>query len=115
MFISDAAIRRPVATVVGVLAVVAFGVAALSLLHTDEFPDVQPPVVVVSIGYPGASPEIVERELLEPIEERVSGISDVARVTSVALDSSATVVVQFEFDADMQEGMQQIRDEIGAI
>ena len=115
MFISDAAIRRPVATIVGVLAVVVFGISALALVHTDEFPDVQPPIVVVSVAYPGAPPETVERELLEPIEERVSGISDVARVTSIALDSSAVLVVQFEFNTDMQAAMQDIRDEIGAI
>ena len=54
-----------------------FGVAALALLKTDEFPDVQPPIVVVSILYPGAAPENVEREVLEPIEDVVSGISGV--------------------------------------
>src|SRR5918999_5424911 len=115
MFISELAIRRPVVTLVAVLVLVILGSTAFWRLHTDEFPDVQPPVVVVSVAYPGAPPETVERELLEPIEERVSGISDVARVTSVALDSSAAIAVQFEFDTDLQGAMQQIRDEIGAI
>jgi HAE1 family hydrophobic/amphiphilic exporter-1 len=115
MFISDAAIRRPVITIVAMLALVVFGVAALFNLDTDEFPDVQPPVVAVSIPYPGASPESVERELLEPIEEAISGISGVDRITSSALDGFASIIVEFVFEKDLQEGTQQIRDEISAI
>ena len=61
MFISDFAIRRPIVTVVTMLGLVVFGVFALSNLQTDEFPDVQAPVVAVTIPYPGASPESVER------------------------------------------------------
>ena len=69
MFISDFAIRRPIITLVSMLALVIFGIAALLMLKTDEFPDVQPPVVAVSIVYPGGAPENVEREILEPVED----------------------------------------------
>ena len=51
------------------IALVVFGLVALSQLDTDEFPEVEPPVVVASLIYPGASPGTVERELLEPLEE----------------------------------------------
>jgi HAE1 family hydrophobic/amphiphilic exporter-1 len=64
MFISDFAIRRPVITVVTMLALAVFGIFALINLDTDEFPDVQPPIVAVAVVYPGASPENVEREIL---------------------------------------------------
>jgi hydrophobe/amphiphile efflux-1 (HAE1) family protein len=115
MLISSAAIRRPVVTIVAMLALVAFGAAALTRLHVDEFPDVQPPVVVLTASYPGAPPETVERELIDRFEERISGISGVTRITSSALDSQAVVVVRFAFGKDVQEAMQQIRDETGAI
>ena len=61
MLISDFAIRRPIITIVTMLALVVFGIFALRSLDTDEFPEVNPPVVMVSLLYPGASPESVER------------------------------------------------------
>src|SRR5215218_4706701 len=71
MLISDFAIKRPLVTVVAMLALVVFGIFALIQLQTDEFPDVQQPIVLTQIIYPGASPEQVEREILEQIEEAI--------------------------------------------
>ena len=115
MFISDFAIKRPVITVVTMLALVVFGVAALLQLDTDEFPDVEPPIVALAIPYPGASPDAVEREVVEPIEEVISGISGVDQVTSNSLDSFATIIVQFVFEKDLQQATQEIRDELSGI
>ncbi len=115
MVISDFAIRRPIITIVVMLALVVFGIAALAMLKTDEFPDVQAPVVVVSILYPGAAPENVEREIIEPVEDAISGISGVNRINSSSLDSFGLVIVEFLYDKDLQEATQQIRDEIGII
>src|SRR5918993_1515185 len=115
MFISDVAIKRPVITVVSMLALVVFGIAALTQLDTDEFPEVQPPVVAIAIPYPGASPDTVEREVIEPIEEVLSGISGVDQISSSALDSFGNVIVQFVFEKDLQEATQEIRDEISGI
>ncbi len=75
MWISDFAIRRPIITITVMLAIVAFGLAALMNLQVDEFPDLDQPVVMVQIPYPGASPDVVEREVVEPIEEAIFGLS----------------------------------------
>ena len=115
MFISDVAIKRPVITVVTMLALVVFGIVALTLLDTDEFPDVQPPIVAIALPYPGASPDTVERELIDPVEEVISGISGVAQVNSSALDSFGNIIVEFVFEKDMQVATQEIRDEISGI
>lgn len=115
MFISDFAIRRPIITVVSMVALTVFGLFAFSILNTDEFPDVSPPVVNVTIPYPGAAPETVEREVVEPIEEAVSGISSVKKVTSSSLDSFAVITVQYEYTKDLQEATQDIRDAISQI
>jgi HAE1 family hydrophobic/amphiphilic exporter-1 len=115
MFISDFAIRRPVITIVTMLALVVFGIFALFNLDTDEFPDVQPPIVAVAVVYPGASPENVEREILEPMEESISGISGVNKITSSALDGFANLIIEFDYEKNLQEATQQIRDEISAI
>jgi HAE1 family hydrophobic/amphiphilic exporter-1 len=115
MFISDFAIKRPVITVVTMVALVVFGLVALTQLNTDEFPEVQPPIVVIAIPYPGASPDNVEREIVEPIEESLAGISGVRKIESSSLDSFATITIQFTYEKDLQEATQEIRDEINAI
>src|SRR6185503_13878065 len=74
MLISDFAIKRPIVTVVSMLALVVFGLISLGKLQTDEFPDVAPPIVTVGIPYPGASPDGVEKEILDPVGEAISGI-----------------------------------------
>ncbi len=115
MFISDFAIRRPVITVVAMVALVVFGLVSLTLLQTDEFPDVAVPIVVVAVPYPGASPDNVEREIVEPIEQAVSGISAVKKVSSNSLDGYATIIIEFNYGKDLQQATQEIRDEINVI
>ncbi len=97
------------------LALVVFGIFALVQLKTDEFPDVSPPIVSVAIPYPGASPETVEREVIDPIEEQISAISGVKKIQSSALDSYGVITVEFNFDKDLQEATQDIRDGISQI
>src|SRR6188508_1733793 len=115
MTISDFAIRRPVITVVSMVALVLFGLVSLALLQTDEFPDVAVPLVVVAVPYPGASPDNVEREIVEPMEESIASISGVKRVRSNALDGYATILVEFIYEKDLKEATQEIRDELNAI
>src|SRR6188768_3440733 len=115
MFISDIAIKRPVLTIVAMLALSVFGIVALFQLNTDEFPEIDAPIVVVAIPYPGASPDVVEREVIEPIEEVISGISGIDRMTSNSLDSFGNIIVEFEFEKDPQQAMQDVRDEISSI
>ena len=97
------------------LALVVFGIFALVQLKTDEFPDVSPPIVSVAVPYPGASPDTVEREVIDPIEEQISAISGVKKIQSNALDSFGVITVEFIFAKDLQEATQDIRDGISQI
>ena len=115
MYISDTAITKPVLTVVAMLMLVVFGIVALTQLDTDEYPEIDAPVVVVAMPYPGASPDIVEREVVDPIEEAISGISGIDRMRSSSLDSFANIVVEFDFSKDPKVATQEIRDKISAI
>ncbi|HEY6005993.1 MAG TPA: efflux RND transporter permease subunit [Anaeromyxobacter sp.] len=116
MLISDLAIKKPIATTTVMLALVLFGLFALALLKTDEFPDIQQPIVVVNIVYPGASPETVEREVIDPIEDALFSISgiDGKRTISSATDGFAQFIVFFEFQKDVQQASQDVRDAISA-
>ncbi|HET9685504.1 MAG TPA: efflux RND transporter permease subunit [Gemmatimonadaceae bacterium] len=112
MFISDFAIRKPLITVVAMVTLVVFGLFALLKLKTDEFPDVAPPVVTMGIPYPGASPEGVAKEILDPIEEQISSISGVKHVYGHAYDGYGFIMVEFQFGKDLMEATQDLRDAV---
>ena len=115
MLISDFAIKRPVITVVSMLALVVFGAVALLRLQTDEFPDVAPPYVSVGIIYPGASPDGVEKEVLDPVEEAIASISGVKKIMGKAEDGFGSIVIEFQFEKPLGEATQDIRDAISTI
>src|SRR5512142_1203689 len=115
MFISDFAIKRPLVTVVSMVALVIFGIFALLRLKTDEFPEVAPPFASVGLIYPGASPEGVEKEVLDPVEEQITAISGVKTVMGKAYDGYGLVIIEFNFGTNMSDATQEIRDKISAI
>src|SRR5687768_12837033 len=115
MFISDFAIRRPLVTVVSMVALVIFGAFALVKLKTDEFPEVAPPFVTVGLIYPGASPDGVAQEILDPVEEQIAAIPGVKQIMGKAYDGFGSIFVEFEFEKDLNEATQEIRDAISAI
>jgi len=115
MFLSDFSIRRPVATVVLIIALMALGVLALTKLRVNEIPDVQQPVLVVSIDYPGAAPETVEREVINRIEKTLQSITGVYEIRSTAKDSNAQIVIIFNFNKNMIEASDEVRNAISTV
>jgi len=114
MFISDFAIQRPIVTITAMVALVVFGIFALLNLHTDEFPDIQQPVVGLTIAYPGASPSEVTREIIDPVEDAIFSISGVdgEKSTCFGTDGLASCTIFFDFDKPIQQASQDIRDAI---
>ena len=115
MWISNFAIDRPVVTVVLMLALVVFGLFAITRLKTDEFPEIDAPVVSVMVPYPGASPEVVEQEAVKPIEDAIASVSGVDRIRSTSLDGFGQIIVEFVFSKDPNEATQDVRDAISRI
>jgi hydrophobic/amphiphilic exporter-1 (mainly G- bacteria), HAE1 family len=115
MTISDFAIKRPIVTVVVMLALVIFGIFALVNLDVDEFPDLTNPIVFVSVPYPGASPSQVEQEVVERMEDAFGSLSGIDEIRSTSLDGFATIIVQFVFGKDPDQGVQDVRDAISGI
>ena len=112
MWISDFAIKKPLITIVTMLILVVGGLFAYAKLQTDEFPEVAPPIVFATFVYPGASPDQVEREVLDPVEEAIASIPGVDKVQGEARDGFASAVVFFKFGKNMQEATTEIRDAI---
>src|SRR4051812_21213099 len=115
MFISDFAIKRPIITVVTMIALVVFGLASLARLDTDEFPEIDAPIVFVGVAYPGASPDVVEREVVTRLEDKISGISGVDKLNSTSSDGFAQIIIQFVYSKDVNQATQDVRDAISAV
>jgi hydrophobic/amphiphilic exporter-1 (mainly G- bacteria), HAE1 family len=115
MFISDFAIERPIITIVTMIAIVVFGLAALTRLDTDEFPDIDQPIVFIGVVYPGAAPDVVEREVVTRLEDKLSGISGVDKLNSTSTDGFAQIIVQFVFSKDVNQATQDVRDAISTV
>ncbi len=115
MFISDFAIKRPIITIVTMLALVVFGLVSLFKLDTDEFPDFEQPIVFVGVGYPGAAPDVVEREVVTRLEDKFAGISGVEKLNSTSTDGFAQIVIQFAFSKSVDQAAQDVRDAISSV
>ena len=115
MFLSDFSIKRPVATVVLIIALMALGLLALSKLRVNQLPDVEQPILVVNVPYPGASPETVEREVVNRIDKALQGISGVDRTQATASEGSANIVMFFDFSKNMIEAVEEVRNAIGTV
>ena len=97
------------------IALVVFGLASLARLDTDEYPDLDQPIVFIGIAYPGAAPDVVEREVVSRIEDKISGISGVDKLNSSSTDGFAQIIVQFVFSRDAAQATQDVRDAISAV
>ena len=115
MFLSDFSVKRPTAMVVIIIGLMALGLLALSKLRVNQLPDVEPPVLVVSVVYPGASPETVEREIVNRIEKSMQSISGVDRLSSTSREGSAQFVLFFDFDKNLIEAADEVRNAIGSV
>ncbi|MFM8796190.1 MAG: efflux RND transporter permease subunit, partial [Betaproteobacteria bacterium] len=115
MFLSNFSVRRPVATVVIIVGLMALGLLALSKLKVNERPDVALPLLVVNIPYPGASPETVERELLNRVEKSLQSVTGVREVRSSATEGGASLQVFFEFGKNLVEGADEVRNALGSV
>jgi hydrophobic/amphiphilic exporter-1 (mainly G- bacteria), HAE1 family len=113
--LADVSIRRPVFAAMLILALMVFGGLAYPRIGVDLFPNVEFPVVTVTVVYPGADPETMESKVADPIEESVNTLSGIKVLRSTNLESVTQVIVEFELDVKVDQAMQEIRDKIAAL
>jgi HAE1 family hydrophobic/amphiphilic exporter-1 len=115
MFLSNFSISQPVTTVALVIVLMCLGLLSLTNLRVNQIPDVEQPVMVVNVPYPGASPETVEREIINRIEKSLQSISGVYEMRSTASESNARIIIIFNFDKEMTEAADEIRNSIASV
>jgi HAE1 family hydrophobic/amphiphilic exporter-1 len=114
MRIADVSIRRPVFAVMLIGGLVVLGAVSIPRLGVDLFPRVEFPIVTVTTVLEGASPETVEREVSQVLEEAINPIEGIRTLTSQSSDSLSIVYVEFELDYDIREKAQEVRDKVAA-
>ncbi|HEX3473873.1 MAG TPA: efflux RND transporter permease subunit, partial [Kofleriaceae bacterium] len=121
MNITDVCLRRPVFAWMLMCGTILFGLVALGLfpsvtgIGVSQFPDVNNPVVTVSVTWTGASPEDVETGIVNPIEDVLAQVTGVIEMDSQSKDGSARVTVTFDIDRDIDLAVQDVQAKIAQV
>lgn len=105
-------IRRPVFTIVIFLVITIFGIYGYFQMPVQENPDVEFPVVSVNVVLPGAAPEIIEQEIVEPLEAEINAIEGLRTLMSTSREQTAEIVAEFELWRDQDLAAQDVRDAV---
>src|SRR5688572_23287407 len=114
-WLANISVSRPVFTWVLSLSLLVLGFASIGSLPVDRFPDIDVPYVSVVIAYPGASPEQVETEVTEIVEEAVSSVSGLTELRSTSYEGLSVVAVQFELEKNGDVAAQEVRDRVNRV
>src|SRR5207237_6157850 len=95
MNLSELFIRRPVMTVVLTVSAILFGILAYTQLPVNDLPAVDYPVIQVTVGYPGASPDTVAATIATPLERQFMQIPGLELVTSKSTQGNCSLTLQF--------------------
>jgi multidrug efflux pump len=112
MIISDTSIKRPVLTIVGALILILLGVLSFQRLPVREYPDTDVPTVSVTTIYRGASSEVVESRITEPLEEQLSAIDGIRVLKSSSQEEVSRITIEFNLDRDPDEAANDVRDRV---
>lgn len=112
MSISTTSINRPVLASVFSILIVLFGIIGYSYLGVREYPSIDPPVINVRTAYTGASAEIIESQITEPLEKAINGIAGIRSISSASNLGSSQITVEFNLDANLEEAANDVRDKV---
>lgn len=115
MNLSDISIKRPVFATVMSLLLVVIGIIAFTRLTLRELPKIDPPVVSVSVNYPGASAAVVETRITQLLEDAVSGIEGVEQIDSRSRNGEGSVNLEFSLGRDIEAAANDVRDAVSRI
>ncbi|MDQ3710859.1 MAG: efflux RND transporter permease subunit [Acidobacteriota bacterium] len=111
----EVCIARPVFTVMLMMAIIVVGVLGFITLGVDRFPNVDIPVVTVTVNNPGAAPAEIETEITKKIEDQINTVSGIDSLNSVSSEGRSQVTVEFVLSKDVDVAAQDVRDKINLI
>lgn len=115
MTLSDLSIRRPVFAWMLMLGLILFGAMSFKNLGVSQMPDVDFPVVSVSITWEGAAPEVMEAEVVDRLEEAVISVEGIKEIVSTVRQGRATLSLEFDLDRDIDAALQEVQSSISQV
>ena len=115
MSLAELAIKRPIFITCLVLAMIVVGIHCFQKLSVDKFPDSSFPTVTVTTTYPGASPSEIETLVAKPLEDEISTIAGLKRITSTSMEGSSQVSAEFQMSVDSRFIEQKVRDKVSKV
>lgn len=115
MNISEISIRKHVFAWMLMAALILFGGIAFQRMGVSQLPDVDFPTVSIGVDYEGASPEVIELDVIDPIEGALTSVQGILGMSSTARTGAASISVEFDLDKDIDVAVQEIQSAIGRI
>jgi HAE1 family hydrophobic/amphiphilic exporter-1 len=112
MSISEVAIRKPVFAWMLMAALILFGGLTFFRMGISQLPDVDFPVINIALSLNNAAPEVMENDVVDPIEDAVMGIEGIRTVTSNCSQGAANVTVEFELGRNVDVALQEVQTRI---
>ena len=115
MNVSAWSIRNPLASILLFILLFFGGWHGFNAMRIQQFPDMDFPLVVVSVSLSGASPQQLESDVAKKVESRVASLDGVKNIRSALQTGNATVVIEFRLEKDLQEALDEVRSAMGEI
>ncbi len=115
MKIADISIRQPVFITMIIVALLVIGALSYSRLGVDLMPDISLPIIAVTVANPGVGPEEMESQVTKPIEDVLSTINGLNKLTSTSAEGVAVIVAQFVLEKDPQIASTEVREKVASI
>ena len=115
MNLARLSIKRPVFATMLIAVLLVFGVMSYPKVGVDLFPEVEFPVVTVTVVYPGVDPATMEDKVAEKLEDAINTMSGIRTMRSVNLEGTTQVITEFELGVSADQAVQDIRDRISRI
>ena len=109
------AITRPITTLMIFMSLIIFGLISFNKMNTVLFPKVDFPIITVKTAYYGADPETIESKVTEKIEEAVSSVAGLDKLSSISSENISVVTLIFDIEVDITEAANDVRDKISAL
>ncbi|WP_061250297.1 efflux RND transporter permease subunit [Leptospira interrogans] len=113
--LSAVSIRNPIFSWMMMAAIILFGSIGFSRMGVSQMPDVDFPVVNVSLTLTGANAQVMETDVVDPIEEVLMTVEGVTEVRSISSDGSAAVTVELELSRNVDVAVQEIQTKLAQV
>jgi HAE1 family hydrophobic/amphiphilic exporter-1 len=115
MWLAETSIKRPVFATMFIAALVVLGIVSYPGIGVDLYPKIDFPIVNINTQLRGASPEIMDIDVTDKIEEAISTINGVKTITSSSLEGVSNITVEFELERNIDLAAQDIREKVSSI